>query len=290
MRGWVRWLAGIVGATALLALVLAGALWLLVDRDGLRAVVVGAVKAHTGWDLAIDAPLAFGFDRGVEVTLRGLRLEGTGVGALRAESLRLRLKPWPLLERRLELDALRLEGLAGEWSSPQRIDVTAALSYDAGAQLLTASPLEAAVDGAPVTGRAQWRGAPSPALTMELRAGTLVVGGARLADVVANAVLRAGVLTQTVSGALYGGRGSATLEGRPGDAAPSWAMQATVDDVRLHELARDLGRPGRLEGRARVEADLHWQGGTDEAARRSLHGAASSRCAMARCSASTCPT
>jgi uncharacterized protein involved in outer membrane biogenesis len=274
MRGWVRWLTGIVGTTALLALVLVGALWLLVDRDGLRAVVVETVKARTGWDLAIDAPLAVGFDDGLEVTLRGLRLQPGGGPALRAESLRLRVKPWPLLERRLEVDALRLEGLAGEWDSPQRIDVTAALAYDAGAQVLTMRPLEAAVDGAPVTGQAQWRGGPSPELTMELRAGSIVVGGARFADVVANTVLRAGVLTQSLTGALYGGRGAATLEGRPEDATAPWAVRATLEDVRLHELARDLGRPGRLEGRARVESDLHWQGGTDEAARRSLHGTA----------------
>lgn len=270
MRRGTRWLVGILGAALLAALLLAAASWLLIDRDGLRRLVVGAVRSQTGWDLAVAQPVGLGFDGGIGLTLRGLQLTGPAGGPFRADALELRLKPWPLLMRRVEVDSLRLEGLAVD-QGPRRIDASTALRVDAATQALLADPLDITLDGAPLTGHARWQGGVSPALTAELRGAAIVLEGARLANATLRTGLADGVITQTVEAELYGGRGHAVLELR-GAAPPVWSLRAKLERLRIHELARDLGRPGRLEGVATLEADLGGQGVTEAEIRRTLAG------------------
>ncbi len=273
MRGGTRWLVGIVVATLFAVLLLAAASWLLIDRDGLRRLVVGAVRSQTGWDLVVAQPVSFGFDGGIGLTLHGLQLMGPAGGPFQADSLQLRLKPWPLLMRRLEVDSLRLEGLIVDWLGPRRIDASTALRYDVATQALLADPLEIILDGSPLTGHARWLGGATSELTAELRAARIVLEGARLANATMRTELADGTFTQSVEAELYGGTGKAVLEGKVA-MPPAWSLRAKLEQVRIHDLARDLGRPGRLEGVATIEADLRVQGASEAEVRRTLAGSA----------------
>lgn len=269
-----RWITVAAGAGALAALLVASALWLLVDRDALRQLVAATVKSQTGWDLSVERPVELSLEGGVDLTLRALRVEGSAAGTMRADTLRLRLDPLALLGRRLEPRAVRLEGLEMEWQGPRRIDLSADLRHDPVTQTLVAEPLEVILDGAPARGNARWQGGETPAVTATLRAPAIVLAGARLTDLVVDAELRGGVLRQSAVATLYGGKGDAVLERAGAGDAVSWSLRAILDGVRIHDLARDLGREAPVEGTATGELALRWRGHDASQFRRTLDGAA----------------
>jgi len=105
-----------------------------------------------------------------------------------------------------------------------------------------------------------------------LQIGSLKAGGARLGDLRTQWRAQSGVITQTASAALYGGRGQATsiLDARP--AEPAIDVKGALQGVDLAGLLADTGVSGRLSGKGTVEADLRWSGLGEAAIKRSLNG------------------
>jgi len=109
-------------------------------------------------------------------------------------------------------------------------------------------------------------------LAGSLRADTLKVGGARLADVRTTWRAQGGLVTQTAEARLYGGSGrtTSTLDARP--AQPALGVTGSLKDVDLGALLADTTGGGRLAGTGTVDADLRWVGLDETQLRRTLNG------------------
>lgn len=107
-----------------------------------------------------------------------------------------------------------------------------------------------------------------------LRIGALEVGGARLAEVRTHWRAQGGVITQTAEARLYGGSGrsASTLDVRQ---SPSvMTLKGALEGVDLRGLLADTTGQSRLSGNGNIDADLRWNGLTEQEIRRSLTGSA----------------
>jgi len=97
-------------------------------------------------------------------------------------------------------------------------------------------------------------------------------GGARLSELRAQWRAQSGVITQTATAALYGGRGQATstLDARP--AEPTMGVKGALQGVDLAGLLADTAGGGRLSGTGTVEVDLRWTGLDEVRIKKSLNG------------------
>lgn len=112
-----KWLRVLLLALALLALLLAGGLWVLlqsVDRGAVMARAVQEVKAATGRDFAIDGAVHLTVFPSVALVAEGVRLGNAPWGSrpdmARIEQLRFDLALAPLLERRVEIGRIEISG------------------------------------------------------------------------------------------------------------------------------------------------------------------------------------
>ena len=112
-----KWLRALLLGVLLLALLLAGGLWALVqgvDRGAVMARAVQEVKAATGRDFAIDGPVRLKLFPRLALVADGVRLGNAPWGSrpdmARIQQLRFDLALAPLLERRVEIGRVEMSG------------------------------------------------------------------------------------------------------------------------------------------------------------------------------------
>lgn len=110
-----KWLAGLVGALLLLLVVAVVVLPMVIDPNDHKETLQQLVKEQTGRDLVIRERLELSVFPTLGVTTGGVTLSNAaGFGKepfAQVEALDLRIKLMPLFSRRLEVDALELNGL-----------------------------------------------------------------------------------------------------------------------------------------------------------------------------------
>jgi hypothetical protein len=112
---WLRWLA--LGLLLIAALAAIG-LWALshyIDRERIVILVAAEVKKATGRDMHVDGPIGFHLRPALAVQISGVRLSnsawGTKPDMLKARHLELDVALRPLLDKRLEIRRVLLEGV-----------------------------------------------------------------------------------------------------------------------------------------------------------------------------------
>lgn len=115
MSKLVKSLAIGLGGLVLLLLLVAGLAVALFDANAFKTQIVDAVKAQTGRELRIDAPIDLKLFPWLAVSLGKVSLSNApGFGEapfLRVDEVRARVKLLPLLGRRVEADSLVVKGL-----------------------------------------------------------------------------------------------------------------------------------------------------------------------------------
>ena len=113
-----RWLKWLLSASAVLAALAAAGLWAATryfDRERIVGLVAVEVKKATGRDIHIDGEIGFHLLPHLALRLEGVRFSnaawGTRPELLKAGRIELSLAIRPLLDRRLEVDSVLLQGI-----------------------------------------------------------------------------------------------------------------------------------------------------------------------------------
>jgi AsmA protein len=114
MKGFVK--VALIGvASSVIALAVAGAWFVLTfDPADYRDEVAALLEARTGREARVEGPITLGW-LPLAVEIRDLRLApapGFAGDLLRIDRVSAGVSPWPLLRRQVEIDRLRLEGVA----------------------------------------------------------------------------------------------------------------------------------------------------------------------------------
>ncbi len=107
-----------------------------------------------------------------------------------------------------------------------------------------------------------------------LRVGSLEGGGMRLSELRVHVQGKGGVLTQNAQAKLYGGSGQWTTTLDVRRAPPAVTLKGGLQGIDLQGLLADTTGQGRLSGHGGIDADLRWNGLSEDEIRRSLSGSA----------------
>ena len=113
-----RWLKWLLAASAVLTALAAAGFWAATryfDRERIVGLVATEVKKATGREIHIDGEIGFHLLPQLALRLEGVRFSnaawGTRPEMLKAARIELSLAARPLLDRRLEVDSVRLQGI-----------------------------------------------------------------------------------------------------------------------------------------------------------------------------------
>lgn len=107
-----------------------------------------------------------------------------------------------------------------------------------------------------------------------LRVGSFKGGGMRLSELRMHVHGEGGVLTQRAEAKLYGGSGQSTTTLDVRRAQPAVTLKGGLQGIDLQGLLADTTGQGRLSGRGSIDADLRWNGLSEDEIKRSLSGTA----------------
>jgi uncharacterized protein involved in outer membrane biogenesis len=295
-------LFALIGVLGLLVLV-AAALFLLVDAKVYKTRVEASASAALGMELSIGGRLGIAFFPGLLLTLEDVRIRNRGVDVAFAKEARLAIDLLPLLEHEVRIEKIALEHprisierdrdgtfnferpqAAGgtlpalDWPNVSLSDATFVYADKRRGETIEAGDCRADVHRLRLPGGTRSNLLRDVSFTAELSCGQVRRAGFTVSDLKFSADAKDGLFDlKPVTTRVFGTQGSGSIRADFSGAVPLYNVRYSLPQFPIEEFFKTLSRQTVAAGRMDFSANLSMQGKTRNEMRQTAKGQISLR-------------